>query len=94
MLRSLLLATLSVTLACHHCPRPQPPAPARIVEVEKPCHVDSPIITLKPEDLPDPDAAEQVTLSSEVVVRLGQSIVAWSNYVQLVGARCGSAPSH
>lgn len=53
-----------------------------------------PVITLKPDDVPDPDASQGVTLSPEATVRLGQSIVAWANFVALVGATCGAAPAH
>jgi hypothetical protein len=55
--------------------------------------VPPPVITLRPEDIPEPNAADQqVVLPPEVTIRLGQSIVAWANYVALVAARCGERP--
>jgi hypothetical protein len=51
------------------------------------------VITLRAEDLPNPDAAAtEVTLPAETVVRLGQSIVAWADFVASVGATCGTTP--
>jgi hypothetical protein len=51
------------------------------------------VITLRAEDLPNPDAAAtEVTLPAETVVRLGQSIVSWSNFTAEVAATCGTTP--
>jgi hypothetical protein len=85
----LSLMVMVVAAACR-CPEPKPPAvpPAKIIEVVKPCAVPPPVVTLTAEDIPDPDATGQVTLSQEAVVRLGQSIIAWANYVQLVTTAC------
>jgi hypothetical protein len=52
--------------------------------------VSPPVITLRPEDVPIPDADQKVTLEPEVVVRLAQSIVAWANFSALVRAKCGT----
>lgn len=84
-----LLAACCPKTTCPVCPAPLPP---RIVEVVKPCEVPPPVITLKPEDVPSPDASQAVTFSPEAVVRLAQSIVAWANYEALVRAKCGAVP--
>ncbi len=47
------------------------------------------MITLRAEDIPTPNAAKEITLTGDAIVRLSQSVIAWKNYVKLVASQCG-----
>jgi hypothetical protein len=84
---AMLSAACGTTSPGPKCPVQPAPLPP-VVEVVGPCPVTPPVITLRPEDVPDVDADGSLTLDQANVIKLGQSIRAWANFVSLVGARC------